>query len=159
MRLYDVEDLSSKLQRIFPVQSFKQFGSYLACTLIGLLLVLMIVQSNGWYYSNVIVFIAAFLGSSVVLKLALPARLVIFADDTFERSRLVAGLEEFMSRSCYARDVCATGHIFRPRVPPLLQWAENVVAIDVEDLKITLTGPIYVIRLIDRHLKRSDLPG
>ncbi|MGV7211553.1 hypothetical protein ACLB1G_27250 [Oxalobacteraceae bacterium A2-2] len=153
VRVLKVESLTGPLRWLLPLQSWSQGLSYGACLLIGAGLLKLFVgidQSVPWLPCV----LGAVVGSSGFLAAVLPARWRIDTDNSdltgWEEKRLRTHLQkQGYHPKPHACD------LYVPRLPRLLRWHENAVLVQKSEQGLTVTGPIFILRILRRVMLRE----
>ncbi|WP_147328099.1 MULTISPECIES: hypothetical protein [unclassified Duganella] len=152
MKISKIELLGSLFLKIFAIQSMRQLGSYIAATLIGFLIFQAGLIFFGEPVAEPITLLLAFAGSSVVLRMTLPARFYIAAGSP-ERC---AAMKEFLAKKIKKQGYNIMSRsdgetIFQSKLPAPLKWEENEILMTESDMTLMLKGPVFIIRMLHRY--------
>jgi len=150
IKISEVEELSSPIGRFLPVQSVRQLGSYIACTIVGFFIFQLILMALKLPLAPPIVLTGAFAGSSVILNFALPARFFIETESIDDHLTLLADVVERIAKYGYQQTDAgnATVRHFKSRLPSILSWQENEITLETAGNKISLRGPVLMMRML-----------
>jgi len=159
IKISEVKDLSSPIAHLLPVQSVRQLGSYTACTLVGFFIFQLILMALRLPLATPIVLVAAFMGSSVILSLALPARFFVEVESIDDCLSLRTDIATRIVKYGYQLGDAgnATTSYFKSRLPSILSWEENSITLEVNDKIIIITGPVLMMRMLRGNLKGESL--
>ncbi|WP_445229727.1 hypothetical protein [Duganella rhizosphaerae] len=159
MKISKVESLGSPLLKIFAIQSLRQLGSYIAATLIGFFILQAGLIFFGEPIAAPITLLFAFAGSSVILRMTLPARFHIAADSPEGCAAIKEFLEKKIKNQGYNNISRGNGKtIFQSKLPAPLKWSENEILITESGVTLMLKGPIFIISMLHRYASNM-LPG
>lgn len=155
VKISEVEHVGGLLSRLFPVQSIRQLGAYIASTLVGFLLFQWILMLLDMPLATPIAIVGSFAGSVVILYMLLPGRFFIDVDAVEDARPLLDVMQARLHAQGYVIDPAAPAAKmrFRPNLPRLLRWEQNYVALDLAGARLTLTGSIFMMRILSGNLK------
>lgn len=161
MKLHAPERLYGPGRMIFPLQSIRQAGSYIAVSLLGAVIVAAMIGPADLPPAGVIL-IGAFAGSSVLLHMALPARCVIDLERADEKAPVLAELAHQIASLGYrsAQQIDGNQRLFHPSLPAVLRWDENCIVIQSEERRLVIKGPHAALKMLHARLvKRLPMPS
>jgi hypothetical protein len=134
----------------FPVQSVDQFASFCSlCAACILTLALVLINIDPLAPLGYVLIPAA-LGGTSPLFAVLPGRLVIRSRAGANSSRTV---EAALLRLGYVRaETAANGTRYRNSLPGWLHWKESEFSLAIHGDAITVSGPIYPLRVLRKSL-------
>ncbi|MYN28474.1 hypothetical protein [Duganella levis] len=159
IEISDVEELSSPIGHLLPVQSLKQLGSYIVSTIVGFFIFQSILMALKLPPAPPIVLIAAFSGSSVILNLTLPARFFIEMESIGDDLILLNDIKNRIVKYGYQQSNggSVTVYYFKSRLPSIISWKENDIALEKAKNKITLRGPVLMMRILRGNIIKKPL--
>lgn len=152
MNVSKIELLGSLLLKIFGIQSAKQLGSYVAATLIGFMIFQAGIMFFGEPIAPPIILLFAFSGSSVILRMTLPARFYIVTDSSERCVEVENFLAQKLKKQGYnliSKNISET--TFQSKLPAPLRWSENEILITKSDATLMIKGPIFMIRMLHKY--------
>lgn len=152
--LSKVENLSDKSSRFFPIQSKKQFISYISFTVIGFLLfqIFLIVFETSVAPPSILIF--SFIGSSVALRMTLPGRFFVDAEPAEKVPAVLSDILARLDKYGYKTNKTNNSTInLESKLPALLKWEQNRISIFRSNTRITITGPIFMMQVLRGNLE------
>jgi hypothetical protein len=150
----EVENLSSPFARIFPIQSKKQLYSYIFFTLVGFIFFQVLLMIFGTPFVSPLVLIFSFIGSSVVLRMTLPGKFFVEVDASEKSTPIINEVLARLEKYGYKATHINTSTVdLEANLPSFLKWDQNRISIFRSSTKITLTGPIFMMRIIRENLE------
>lgn len=147
-----VERIHPAWRLVFPFQSVAQFASYVASAMVGLLVVALVAVLALHKPLTATVAFACFAGALPFVYATLPARFVVAANSAAAAATWHDWLRT-KAQSLGYRDVqdsgsettCRSGNLFG-----LLPWAENTIRIASEGNRVSVSGPVFSVRVLHR---------
>lgn len=152
MKISEIELLGSLILRIFAIQSMRQLGIYIAATLIGFLIFQLGLIFFNQPIAAPITLLLAFAGSSVILRMLLPARFYIATESPERCVAMRELLADKIKRQGYS--ITSKSYektIFQSKLPAPLKWSENEILMADSGMILTLKGPIFIIRMLHKY--------
>lgn len=151
-----IDLLGSSFLRVFAIQSARQFASYIAATLIGFIIFQAILIIFKHPIASPLILAFAFSGSSVILRMTLPAKFIIFFKSEQEYLEVRNFLERILKSQSY-RKISQSNieSIFQTKLPPILRWSENEIFLTISNENIIVKGPIFMVRILHKNLSRK----
>jgi len=152
MNVSKIELLGSTLLKISGIQSARQLGSYVAATLIGFMIFQAGIIFLGEPMASPIILLFAFSGSSVLLRMTLPARFCIVNDSSERCVEVKNFLAQKLKKQGYhliSKNVAEA--VFQSKLPAFLRWSENEITITKSDATLMIKGPVFMIRMLHKY--------
>lgn len=152
MKVSKIELLGSLFLKIFGIQSARQLGSYVAATFIGFMIFQAGIIFFGQPIAPPITLLFAFFGSSVILRMTLPAQFYIVAESPERCVEVKNFLAKKIKKQGYnlmSKNVAET--VFQSKLPAPLRWSENEILIANSDATLIIKGPIFMIRMLHKY--------
>lgn len=152
MNVSKIELLGSSLLKISGIQSARQLGSYVAATLVGFMILQAVIIFFGKPMASPVILLFAFSGSSVILRMALPARFHIVTESSERCVEVKNFLAQKIKKQGYnliSKDVAEA--VFQSKLPAPLRWSENEILITKSDATLMIKGPIFMIRMLHKY--------
>ena len=152
MKITRIELLGSLFLRVIAIQSMQQLGLYIAATLIGFL----IFQAGLLYFNEPIAtptaLLFAFSGSSVVLRMLLPARFTITLDSSEKCASIKESIAKKIKKQGYNMILKGNEEVlFQSKLPAPLTWSENEILITRSSTTLIINGPIFMVRILHKY--------